>query len=82
MKTAKFLGKNGHDHELKEALELLEVGKDYEVSGGYIADWNSALTLAEFPGKFFNTVMFDFSDEVWHSLENHARYSPGYIDDF
>lgn len=54
----RFLGKNGHDHELTEALELLEVGRVYEVESIDIGGWVSYLKLKDI-ATTFNSVMFE-----------------------
>ena len=53
-----FLGGDGLDYQLKEAMKLLEVGKAYIVTGGEIHQSSSSLRLLGFEGKEFNSVMF------------------------
>ena len=38
--------------------ELLEIGKEYTLIGVTVYAWYTMLTLAEFPGKRFNSVLF------------------------
>ena len=43
--------------------ELLEVGKKYTVTGVDVQGWYTMITLKEFPGKRFNSVLFAESEE-------------------
>ncbi len=52
---AKFLGKNGYDHQLKEAKELLEIGEEYEIEDAEVNSW---ISYVKINGKFYNSVMF------------------------
>ena len=43
--------------------ELLEVGKVYTVTHIEVYGWHTMITLAEIPGKEFNSVLFDEIEE-------------------
>lgn len=43
--------------------ELLEVGKIYTVANVDVDDWFTMIELKEFPGKRFNSVLFEESEE-------------------
>lgn len=43
--------------------ELLEVGKKYTVTDVDVYSWHTMITLKEFPGKRFNSVLFEESEE-------------------
>lgn len=42
--------------------ELLEVGKKYTVTDVDVHSWHTMITLKEFPGKRFNSVLFAESE--------------------
>lgn len=55
-----FLNKNGYDRDLTYANEAgLKEGEVYTVLETEVGSWSSSVSLLEFPGKSFNTVMFD-----------------------
>ena len=73
---AKFLGQNGHDYELKQALNMgLVPGNMYEIEDLVIGGFSSQLYLVGYKNKHtgqfppqlgenlysFNTVMFEIS---------------------
>jgi hypothetical protein len=53
-----FLGKNGHDRDLKEANEAFSVGQILTVFYIDVDSWSSFVEFEECPGEYFNTVMF------------------------
>ncbi len=55
----RFLGRNGYEHQLKKAMEVLEVGGEYEVIDLEVGDWSSVVTIDH--GRF-NSVMFENVD--------------------
>jgi hypothetical protein len=55
----RYIGVNGHDYDIVYANKFLEKGCTYTVDYVDINDWVSYVFLKEFPGKAFNTVMFD-----------------------
>lgn len=55
----KFLGENGYDHELAEALKIFEVGHLYEVEDCDVGDWHHSVTFVGIKGRW-NGVMFGF----------------------
>lgn len=57
--TVRFLGKNGYDFELAEALEVLTPGALYTVRSVEVGPWSSVVVLDE---GSFNTVMFANDD--------------------
>lgn len=40
------------------SYELLEIGKEYTVTNVDVDSWCTYITLKEFPGKRFNSVLF------------------------
>ena len=54
-----FLGTGGYAGDKEYAARYLVAGQQYEVVGGTVYGYLSEFELKEFPGKFFNTVMFD-----------------------
>lgn len=52
----RFIGRNGHQWQLDEALEVLEVGREYEVLSVDVGGFSSRVFLAD---GAFNTVMFE-----------------------
>lgn len=54
----KFLGENGYDSERKAALEVFEVGKEYEVADIEIGDFHHTIAFVGIPGRY-NGVMFE-----------------------
>jgi hypothetical protein len=74
----KFLGQHGYDSQLKEALNLLIVGKEYEVIGGSISDCSTSYILKGFEKTTFNSVMFDSGSGVKSRLQQHYRGEPDF----
>jgi hypothetical protein len=61
----RFLNKNGHEYQPRYAREAgLVEGELYTVAKEDVGRTLSTYELVEFPGKHFNTVMFD---EVFES---------------
>ena len=54
-----FLGKNGYDSQLKLAMEIFEVSQELTVNRIDVGGWSSSVEFQEYPGKWFNTVMFE-----------------------
>lgn len=55
---AEFLGINGYDIERLKALETLQVGHSYRVTGGSMGHSSTKITLEGIKGNW-NSVMFD-----------------------
>lgn len=56
-----FIGRNGHDYQLKDALDILKVGKLYTVLAREVHGGFTEIYLKEFgPDMPFNSVMFEF----------------------
>lgn len=53
-----FTGKNGHDWQQEEARQLMEIGQVVTLSYADIGQSSTSISLKEFPGKCFNSVMF------------------------
>jgi hypothetical protein len=64
---ATFLGRNGYELGLQQALKVLEVGKQYRVTGGSQGQSHTSLTLEGVDGSF-NSVMFEY-DEATAPIE-------------
>ena len=58
-KNVKFLAANGYDGEPEAASKFLEKDGVYRASRISISSSYSTVELENFPGKWFNTVMFD-----------------------
>lgn len=54
-----FTCKSGEEQEKIKAKEILTFGEKYTINSFYMGKWHSTIELAEFPGKGFNTVMFN-----------------------
>lgn len=54
----KFLGKNGTDQDLKEAMKRLKIGKIYSVYRIDIDSFETRISLKGYPNDF-NSVMFE-----------------------
>ena len=46
----------------KGDYELLEIGKEYTVTDIEVHGWYTMIRLKEFPGKRFNSVLFEESE--------------------
>lgn len=57
-----FTGEGAFDHEREQAHDLLTVNKQYTVASVDVGSWISYVTLEEFPGEQFNTVLFSDVD--------------------
>jgi hypothetical protein len=67
----RFLGVNGYDFELAVALETFAPNQILTVSDYSIGGWSSTLSFEEFPGKYWNSVMFErlsSADELREAL--------------
>jgi hypothetical protein len=54
----RFLGQNGYDFQLQEALRVLSAGAVYTCSDCRVGDWEHSVALEGVPGRF-NGVMFE-----------------------
>ncbi len=54
----RFLGRNGHDFELRETLSLFDVGDELVVTGGRVGGCKSSYRFEGYSCSF-NTVMFE-----------------------
>jgi hypothetical protein len=52
-----FLGRNGYEFELTEALDIFKVGEKYQVQDCDVQNWSHSIKFAGVPGRF-NGVMF------------------------
>ncbi|MFU1797634.1 hypothetical protein ACM1RC_27470 [Paenibacillus azoreducens] len=61
----RFLNRNGHDREPAEACDIgLVQDGVYTVERTEVGGWLTDVFLKEFPGRAFNSVMFeDYKDE-------------------
>lgn len=55
----RFIGHGGYEWQQQEARKHLKVGETYTVESMDVGDWSSSVSLAEYPGKQFNSVMFE-----------------------
>jgi hypothetical protein len=56
----RFRNKGGYDSEPKNAVKArLVEGEIYTVNFTNVGGWSSDVILKEFPGRRFNTVMFE-----------------------
>jgi hypothetical protein len=58
----RFLGENGYDHELKAALKVFDIGREYEVVDCDVQSWSHSISFVGISGRF-NGVMFALSSE-------------------
>lgn len=49
---------NGYTHQQEKAAKFLVVGEVYTVEKTEIHSWHTYVYLKEFPGEFFNSVLF------------------------
>lgn len=54
----KFLGKNGYEFELRDAMNKFLVGEDYEVEKCNVQAWSHSVKFVGREG-WYNGVMFD-----------------------
>ena len=54
-----FMGRGGRDEEIDNAKNILKIGSIYNVSSVDVHAFSSTVCLKEFPGRFFNQVMFE-----------------------
>ena len=55
----------------------LEVGKFYEVSKICIGNFFTSIVLKKYPGKIYNSVLFEFfEDEKPLNIYNDKRFNP------
>ena len=74
----RFLNRKGHDWQLKEASELLKEGEVYTVDHADVHGWSTDVYLQEFPGRSFNSVMFEDADKPGSDLEERKKF----VDEF
>lgn len=58
----KFMGQNGYEFELREALNKFEVGKEYEVESCNVQSWSHSIKFDSMEG-WYNGVMFERAPE-------------------
>lgn len=58
-----FLGKNGYDHELTEALRIFKVGQQYRVLECNVQSWSHSVRFEDVVG-WYNGVMFERTSEL------------------
>jgi hypothetical protein len=58
-----FLGRNGHDYQLAEAMKVFEVGRQYEVEDVNVGDCHHEIAFVGVPGRY-NGVMFEIAEQV------------------
>jgi hypothetical protein len=58
-----FLGRNGYDHQLKEARKVFLLDHIYTVESCDIGPWSSTLTFVGIDGSY-NSVMFEPSTQI------------------
>ena len=70
----RFLNRNGHDWQLKEAAEIMNEGQIYTVDHTDVHGWSTDLYLQEFPGRNFNSVMFEDADKPGSEMEERKKF--------
>lgn len=67
-----YTGRGGYKYERESAAAALNIGQVYTLEHVEIKSSSSYLTLKEFPGKKFNTVMFScgWFDQPYHEWNN------------
>jgi len=60
--TMRFLGKNGREHQLAEALMVFKAGEAYEVESCHVGAWDHSVTFFGIGGHW-NGVMFELVPE-------------------
>lgn len=55
-----YTGQNGYDRDREHANQYLVIGQTYVVENFKLGGWSSDVQFAEFPGQWFNSVMFSF----------------------
>lgn len=58
-RKVRFLNNNGYDSERERASRYFKEGQILTVKDIYVGSWSSDVEFIEFPGKEFNTVMFE-----------------------
>lgn len=58
-RKVRFLNKNGRDYERESANQLIKEGEILTVKEIFVGGSSSTVELMEYPGKEFNTVMFE-----------------------
>lgn len=53
---------NGYEHD-KERVKILDPNINYVVTNVSVGRSSSSFGLAEFPGKSFNTIQFEFYED-------------------
>jgi hypothetical protein len=72
----RFLGKNGYDFQLVEALRVLNAGAVYTCTDCSVGDWEHSVALENVPGRF-NGVMFEMvAPDDAPASDTPARYEP------
>lgn len=55
----RFLDRNGYDNELTEARNLFVKDQILTVDHTEVGSWRTSVVFEEYPGKYFNSVMFE-----------------------
>lgn len=63
-----FIGQGGMEQELAQALEVLQVGREYTVVSTEVSSWRTEVFLEEASGSF-NSVMF-VTAESWRNQKS------------
>ena len=58
-RKVRFLNDNGRDFEREIANQLIEEGEILTVKEIFVGTYRSTVEFVEYPGKEFNTVMFE-----------------------
>lgn len=54
-----YTGQGGYDSDKEHAKKYLTEGSLYTIHSTDVGSWHTWIQLEEFPGKTFNSVMFD-----------------------
>lgn len=54
-----FLDRNGYEHELTEARNVFVKGQTLTVQKTNVGSFRTGVEFQEYPGKWFNSVMFE-----------------------
>lgn len=78
MLIARFIHPNsGHSYDKKICADLLELGKEYEVSSVDMYRFHTNIYLKDFPKAHFNSVNFEFyKDGKLHNIYKDSEYNP------
>jgi hypothetical protein len=65
----RFTGEGGYEHQNAYAKSFLNVGKTYTVAETEVGDWHTDVTLEEYPGLQFNSVLFEALSQHPHASD-------------